>query len=156
MAQEDSVRSTLGLKVLVVEDELVLAMELETNLLELGQQVIGLAGDAEEALSLANGTTPDVALVDLNLRDGLTGPQIARALVEQYGAVVVFVTATPGQIPSDYAGALGAITKPCDPATIAQLVRFIAAQRRGGGVPTAIEPPADLLFAPARSQGGEL
>jgi DNA-binding response OmpR family regulator len=148
MAQDDTPRSIPSLKVLVVEDEPLLAMELEGHLRELGQEVIGLAEDAEQALALASGAGPQLALVDLNLRDGLTGPQIARALVEQYGTIVVFVTASPGQIPDDYAGALGALVKPCDPMSISQLIAFVNARRPSEHTVRIAEPPAAMILAP--------
>jgi CheY-like chemotaxis protein len=150
MAQDDTPRSIPRLKVLVVEDEPLLAMELEGHLRELGQEVIGLAEDAEQALALASGAGPELALVDLNLRDGLTGPQIARALMERYGTVVVFVTATPGQIPDDYAGAIGAVTKPCDRLTVIQLIAFVGAQRTPDGATPAVKPPPAMTAAVAK------
>lgn len=64
---------------------------------------------------VAEGQRPDLALVDLNLHDGLTGPQIASDLSCGKSVVVVFVTGSPDQIPLDYAGAIGAITKPWFP-----------------------------------------
>ena len=67
----------MNAKILIVEDEILVALDMEMAIEEMGHTPIGIAPDAEVAATLAN-EQPDIALVDLNLRDGLTGPQIAR------------------------------------------------------------------------------
>ncbi|HLJ70043.1 MAG TPA: response regulator [Roseiarcus sp.] len=119
------------LRVLIVEDELLIAMELESCLALLGQEVIGIAAESGEALELARTASPDLAVVDLHLRDGCTGPQIAADLVHRHKVLVVFSTGTPHHIPSDYAGALAAITKPWSPEAVEHVVRFVHAYRAG-------------------------
>jgi CheY-like chemotaxis protein len=136
------------LKVMIVEDEMFLAMDLEAHLTTLGQKVVGTASDAKEAFDLADAAAPDLALVDLNLRDGLTGPQIASELARNRAALVVFVTGSPEQIPADYAGAVGAITKPWDSKTLEQLVIFVRSHlstpRGSAGA------PAMMMMAPSQ------
>jgi len=100
------------LKVLILEDEFLLAMDLEAHLEALGQDVVGVASDAAGAFDLAESEAPDLALVDINLRDGRSGPRIASGLARKHDTLVVFVTGSPDQIPSDYAGAVGAVLKP--------------------------------------------
>ena len=112
------------LRVLIVEDQALLAMELEWVLSECGCDVVGCAMDTAGALELAEQARPDLALVDINLLDGMTGPDIARRLISAYGSAVVFLTANPEQIPGDFAGALGAVSKPFDEATIRAVVIF--------------------------------
>lgn len=124
------------LKVLIVEDEPLLAMDLEAQLREMGHTVIGMASDAEAALRLAERQPPDLALVDLNLHDGLTGPQIAAELSRDKSMIVVFVTGSPDQIPPDYAGAIGAITKPWSPEALEQAVLPVRSHQRH-----SIDPP---------------
>lgn len=112
------------LRVLIVEDQALLAMELELVLGELGCEVVGLAMDREGALAIAARERPDLALVDLNLLDGPTGPEIAQRLVEAYGTTVVFLTANIEQIPDGFSGAIGAVSKPFDESTIRGVVAF--------------------------------
>ena len=97
-------------KVLIVEDEFLVALQLEDILLDNGYAVLGTVADAASLAML--GEAPDVALVDLNLRDGLTGPAIARDLAGRYGARVIYVTANPGQIDSPPETAIGVVQKP--------------------------------------------
>ena len=115
---------TTDLRVMIVEDQAILAMELEMVLIDAGYDVVGSAMDCEGALALAERERPNLALVDVNLLDGLTGPKIARCLVEDYGSAVVFLTANPEQIPEGFAGALGAVSKPFDDQTICAVVAF--------------------------------
>ena len=94
---------------LIVEDEIFVALDLERILTDAGYQVTAIAAD--RASALAAGSHAEFAFVDINLRDGPTGPDIAATLAREHGVKVVFVTANPSQIglPCD---ALGYIRKP--------------------------------------------
>jgi CheY-like chemotaxis protein len=94
---------------LIVEDEIFVALDLERILTDAGYQVAGIAADSRTALEVAPGCA--FAFVDVNLRDGATGPEIARRIVQDYGVKVVFVTANPSQIATDIQ-ALGYTRKP--------------------------------------------
>jgi len=109
---------------MIVEDQAILAMELELVLGDAGCEVVGCAMDRAGALDIADRERPTLALVDVNLLDGITGPQIAETLVSEYGTTVVFLTANPEQIPDGFAGALGAVCKPFDEQTIRAVVAF--------------------------------
>jgi len=99
------------MKVLIVEDEIFAALHLESALEQLGCQVIGIAPDKDTALELAK-EGPDLAFVDLNLRDGLTGPEIARSLANQFGTKVLILTANPAQAGVAFDGLIGVYDKP--------------------------------------------
>ena len=94
---------------LIVEDEIFVALDLERILLDAGYQVIAIAADSASAMAAA--PTCGFAFVDINLRDGATGPTIATQMMRDYGVKVVFVTANPAQI-GTAEGALGYIRKP--------------------------------------------
>ncbi len=116
--------------VLIVEDEMLVATDLEASLEELGYRPVGIAPDMSKALELAE-LRPDVALVDCNLRDGLTGPQIGRLLGCAYGTTVVFLTANPRLLEDGVEGTLGVVSKPCGYDSVARVVDF-AVRARGG------------------------
>jgi CheY-like chemotaxis protein len=109
------------MKVLIVEDEIFAALHLESAIAELGCQVIGIAPDRETALELAK-EKPDLAFVDLNLRDGLTGPDIARNLANQFGAKVFILTANPAQAGTPFDGLLGVVDKPWKESQLGELI----------------------------------
>lgn len=102
--------------ILIVEDEIFVALELEQIVESAGYAAVDIAADSESALALAEYC--DIALVDLNLRDGPTGPQIGEALARDHGVRVIYVTANPSQIGAAAANALGFIAKPFQPATV--------------------------------------
>lgn len=120
------------MKILIVEDEIFPALHLESVVEALGCTVVGIAPDKATALKLAEESPADLAIVDLNLRDGLTGPELAREIAERYGTKVLFLTANPRQASLDFDGAVGVVDKPFDDQVMAkalQLVRKVAGQR---------------------------
>lgn len=142
---------------MIVEDQALLAMELELVVSECGCHVIGSAMDMAGAFAIAERDRPDLALIDLNLLDGMTGPQIAERLVNEFGSAVVFLTANPEQIPDGFVGALGVVSKPFDETTIRDVVTFarrFIVDRTLGEAPRRfrlapwLTPPADDIATP--------
>lgn len=101
---------------LIVEDEIFVALDLERILIDAGYTVAAIAADSASAIEAAPGC--GFAFVDVNLRDGATGPSIAQRMAQDYGVKVVFVTANPAQIDCDGDCALGYIRKPFSEAAI--------------------------------------
>ncbi|MBJ7445208.1 MAG: response regulator [Sphingobium sp.] len=111
-------------KVLIVEDEIFVALEIEQIVEETGFDVSAIAADREAALACAESC--DIALVDLNLRDGPTGPTIGMELASRYGIRVIYVTANPSQIGAASVAALGVITKPFRAQSISAALQLAA------------------------------
>ena len=125
-------------RILIVEDEIFVAMNLEAILEDLGYDPVGIApdlGTAEEYFE----EPLDLALVDLNLRDGLTGPEIGKRLGAS-GVTVLFITANPRLLGDGIAGAVGVLTKPTDESTVKAAVDYALGVRHG----RAVEKPAAL------------
>ncbi len=130
------------LRVLIVEDEALLAMELEAFLEDAGHQVVGIAEAKDEALALAASRRPDVTFMDIHLADGPTGVEAARA-VSAYSPTIIFLTANVKRIPPDFAGAMGVIPKPYTHAGFFAALAYIEAAI--AGQPT--QAPASFLVA---------
>jgi PAS domain S-box-containing protein len=79
-------------KILVVEDEPVVALDLQQEVEQLGLTVVGLAESADEALLVAEENRPDLALMDIRIVGSMDGVQTARLLREAYGIPVIFLT----------------------------------------------------------------
>ncbi|MBX5193653.1 response regulator [Rhizobium sp. NZLR3b] len=84
------------MRLLIVEDELGIALAIEDVAIDAGFEITGIAGTMSEALEL--GAEADIAIIDVRLGDGLTGPSIARALFSGFGLGVVYFTVNPGLI----------------------------------------------------------
>lgn len=127
-------------KVLVVEDEIFVAIEIEHVIAEMGLSPIGIAADERSALALAE--EADVALVDLNLQDGPTGAQIGRKLA-QHGVTVVFMTANPSQLGDGVPGTVGVLPKPVTDRDLRATVAYAVARREAA---EAVPPARLRLF----------
>src|SRR5262245_43791407 len=77
---------------LIVEDEILIALDLERAMADLGYDVCGIAANDSRARSLAMRDQPDVVLMDVCLSGGREGIETARWLREVCGTSVVFVT----------------------------------------------------------------
>jgi len=79
-------------KILVVEDEPIVALDLQQEVEQLGLTVVGQAESADEALMAAEENRPDLALMDVRIVGSMDGIQTARLLREAYGIPVIFLT----------------------------------------------------------------
>jgi two-component system, response regulator PdtaR len=134
--------SVMSKTALIVEDEIFVALDLERILLDAGYQVAAIAADSASALEAAPAC--GFAFVDVNLRDGPTGPQIARRIANDYGVKVVFVTANPAQIDDAGECALGYIRKPFSEAAI-----LAAAAMATDGTPAAGATDGVVMLRPS-------
>ncbi len=114
------------LRVLLVEDEALLLMQLEMTIEAEGHDIVGTAMASGEAIALAQNLDPDIAFIDLQLLDGPTGLDVAQILRRSNRTVIVFITANASRIPEDYEGAAAIVSKPFSQAGITQAIRFIA------------------------------
>ena len=114
-----------ALRVMIVEDEALLLMQMENLIEDEGHEVVGTAMSSEEALRVAEDVRPDVVFVDIHLLDGPTGIDIAQKFRDRTDIMVVFLTANAQRIPGDFAGAAGVISKPLSQAGIAGAIRYI-------------------------------
>jgi CheY-like chemotaxis protein len=97
--------------IMVVEDEFTTAMDLERILSDAGHVVLHPVSEAIDAIEMAEKSLPDLAIVDIGLRDGPVGLPLARYLNSRWGIPVIFVTAS---VPDARASptAIGVIAKP--------------------------------------------
>lgn len=130
-------------RILIVEDEYLVAADLEATLDEFGYETVGIAPDLETALALA-AAKPDVALVDIHLRDGPTGLKIAQRLANDHEIHVLLVTANPRMALCARGDLIvGVLGKPCADAVVAQAVGYALHSRARAPLPL---PPAGLTL----------
>jgi CheY-like chemotaxis protein len=85
-----------GARILIVEDEAVVAADLTQQLTQSGYCVDGVANTGEDALRLAFELLPDLVLMDVRLRGTMDGTEAARQIQQRTGTPVVYLTAYPG------------------------------------------------------------
>ncbi|MBA9032855.1 response regulator [Rhizobium leguminosarum] len=131
------------MKVMIVEDEMLLAMELESEVEAAGHEVAGIAMNSNQAHDLVASKKPDFAFVDVQLMDGPTGIDIG-VWLSTNGIPYVFVTGNVKRLPPDFAGALGAIEKPYTMNGMRNALNYISAIVSGEEGP---DIPASLVLA---------
>lgn len=134
----------MSARILIIEDEALVAMELRFVLEDLGHEVVGMASDARAARDLVKGTDVDLALVDIHLSDGPTGIDLGRDLGQRMGVTVLFMTANPGMVRDGVAGTIGVLCKPTDERAVQTAVDYALCRRSGR--PVEYAPPELQLF----------
>lgn len=79
-------------KILIVEDDMIIASDISMQLTRAGFQIIGICTSAEDALRIVEGQTPDIILMDIVLNGEMDGIQAAKILRDKYGMPVIFTT----------------------------------------------------------------
>ena len=134
------------LNILIVEDEVLVAVELGFMVRDAGCCDVGHAMTSDEAMDLAHELHPDVALVDVHLGDGPTGIDVARRIAEDCGGVALFMTANVKRLPEDFAGACGVIGKPYSEHAVKTALAYLGVCLHEGRAPG--QPPLGLQLAP--------
>ncbi|MEM6836594.1 MAG: EAL domain-containing protein [Cyanobacteria bacterium P01_C01_bin.120] len=80
-------------KILVVEDEIVIAMDLQATLVDLGYDVPEIVTSGEEAIHTALAMHPDLVLMDINLSQALDGIDAAQEIIQRLDIPVIYLTA---------------------------------------------------------------
>lgn len=83
----------MKVKVLIVEDELIIAEELKEKLLLIGYEVFGPTDEPQKAIEIAIKEQPDILLLDINLNAEIDGVELAVQLREKVNAGIIFLTA---------------------------------------------------------------
>jgi CheY-like chemotaxis protein len=106
-------------KVLIIEDEPVIAMDVAGIVESLGHEVIGVAGRQAEAVELARLHKPGLVLADVQLQDGDSGIVAVQEILQSMDAPVIFVTGFPERLlTGDRVEPAFIVTKPFDPETL--------------------------------------
>lgn len=116
------------MKVLIVEDETLVAMHLEMIVGSLGHEVCAMARTAGEAIAHAGTHQPDVILMDVRLADGSSGLEAAREIHAHHGLRCIFLSANLDQTFFDEVAHLQPIAfirKPFAPRLLAEALALV-------------------------------
>lgn len=138
---------TRTMDVLIVEDEMLLAMDIEAMVEDSGHHVLAEAASLQEVEALPADLNPQLAFVDIHLAQGSNGLDVCQYIREHWPqSLIVFVTANVSKIPADFSGAHGVIAKPFSHAGVVNAIKYLA-----DGVfdpPPSTPRPASLMASP--------
>jgi DNA-directed RNA polymerase specialized sigma24 family protein len=120
--------------VLIIEDEPIIALDIETMVEELGHKVTGVARTHREAIALAAKKRPGLVLADIQLADGSSGLEAVNEILGAIEVPVIFITAYPERLlTGDRPEPAFLITKPFQPEAVkAAISQALFFDRRAG------------------------
>jgi CheY-like chemotaxis protein len=93
-----TIDSQLASKVLIIEDEPIIALDLENLVTELGHRVVAIAATKDDAVSKAKSERPGLVLADINLGEGGSGIDAVSEILASFDIPVIFITAYPEKL----------------------------------------------------------
>src|SRR5260370_3705518 len=133
------------LKVLIVEDDLMIADMTEEMLVESGYEVCGIACSVPEAVALCRHHAPDLAVVDLRLADGGLGTEIAPLLGGLGRLGVLYATANMMHVALTAADGHACLAKPYRSADLLRGLKIVPELVPTAPPPLPFPPPLHLL-----------
>lgn len=120
--------------VLIIEDEPIIALDIETMVEELGHTVTGVARTHREAIALVGRKRPGLVLADIQLADGSSGLDAVNEILSSIDVPVIFITAYPERLlTGDRPEPAFLITKPFQPEAVkAAISQALFFDRRAG------------------------
>lgn len=120
--------------VLIIEDEPLIAMDIQSLVTSLGHTVTGIARTHAEAIDAANRQRPGLVLADIQLADGSSGLEAVNDMLRGFSVPVVFVTAYPERLlTGERPEPAFLITKPFQPETVKAVIsQALFFERRAG------------------------
>jgi CheY-like chemotaxis protein len=136
------------MRILLVEDDPILALIAGCALEEEGHQIVGPAYDDQQALTLAESQSADIALVDINLAGHDEGISLVRNLRQRHGIASVFVSGQVEAARNNADAALGLLRKPYEPSDLALCVGVAQAILKGCALLPTPLPASMEIFSP--------
>jgi CheY-like chemotaxis protein len=119
-AAREGLRANAAARVLIIEDEPIIALDIQDLVERCGHSVVGIASTESEAVQIARAERPSLVLADINLGAGGDGANAVSRILRDVTAPVIFVTAFPERLlTGDAVEPAFVITKPFDPTTLA-------------------------------------
>lgn len=141
------------MRILVVEDEALIALVLVEILAEDGHEVLGPAATVEQALALCEEGPPQLALLDITLQGGGSGLEVARVLFGRWGVRSIFASSQVCVARQARDVALGCIQKPYAVETVLRSIEAVRAVLDGAApasLPQGSVPKGFEIYAATR------
>ncbi len=98
LGAQKTIDSQLASKVLIIEDEPIIALDLENLVTELGHKVVAVAATKDDAVAKAKSERPGLVLADINLGEGGSGIDAVSEILASFDIPVIFITAYPEKL----------------------------------------------------------
>jgi CheY-like chemotaxis protein len=95
---QETIDRQLTSRVLIIEDEPIIAIDLHNLVTEMGHEVVGIAATRDQAVSTALEKRPGLVLADVNLGEGGSGVDAVKQILDSFDVPVIFVTAYPEKL----------------------------------------------------------
>ncbi len=113
------IADSLKSNVMIIEDESIIALHIQSIVEDLGHEVVGIARTRAEAGELAGRTHPELVLADISLADGSSGIDAVKDILAVMDVPVIFITAFPERLlTGERPEPTYLITKPFEPETV--------------------------------------
>jgi len=147
---QDVIDRRPGSRILIIEDEAIIALDLDSIVKGLGHDVAGIASSRSEAVSLAHERRPDLILTDINLGAGGSGLEAVVEILRSVSVPVIFVTANPeALLTGERPEPTHLVTKPFVPETLQATIGQVLFLRSLNGDDKADADPAYTASPPS-------
>jgi CheY-like chemotaxis protein len=117
------IAAQVATKVLIIEDEPLIAMDIQAMVEDLGHSVTGIARTHDEAVKMVAEERPGIVLADIQLADGSSGLDAVNEILQQLTLPVIFITAFPERLlTGERPEPAFLVTKPFEPAAVSALI----------------------------------
>lgn len=140
-------------RILIAEDDLMIADMAEEVLIDHGYDVCGIARTVDAAIALARRCKPELMLLDLRLADGGLGTEVAARLGAVKGVGILYATGNMFEVALTSANGHACLTKPYRPHELTRGLEIVAEMAATGVAPQ--ELPRGFQLLPPATSGGE-
>ena len=156
LAGESCVTDGRSLRVLIAEDDLMIADSIEEILVEAGYEVCGIARTVAEAVTLGRRHLPDLAIIDCRLADEGLGTDVAAQLVDLKDLGILYATGNISSVTLKAARGQACLAKPYSAAELVRALEIVAEIVATGLVSRPVPPGLQILVPatpPERAHG---
>lgn len=122
-AASREISEQIAARVLIIEDEPLIALDIENLVGDIGHQVVGIATTRDEATKMASKTKPGLVLADVQLADGSSGIDAVNDILRTINVPVIFITAYPERLlTGERAEPTFLVTKPFKPEMVKAII----------------------------------
>lgn len=123
------------MRILIVEDDMIIAANLSLQLTSLGYEVTGIESRGEEAITHAIKNTPDILLLDINLKGKIDGIETAKEIQKHQDIPIIYLTANSDEATFEKAKSThpkAFITKPFNRLNLHRTIALVVEQLKNG------------------------